>query len=185
MLKNPVYYEDANGSAIDYFMDGKLGVYCGGGQYGQILKDALGDDLGVTTLPTIKIDNEDTQLGGFTEYYAFGVNFNTKYPKEAQELAEWLGGEKCQMMRYEQQGVIPTLTALYEEEMIKNDEVVAAVVSQIKHCVVAPSITKMSLYWDAATALGTEMINGSVTEDNLQQKLDIVVENITFEFEAE
>jgi len=185
LINNPSYYEDMSGDAYEYLLKGELGAFCSSEGSAVGLKEAMGDKLGVTKLPEANIDGEDVQLRSFVDYTVFGVNSYTKYPKEAQELAIWLGGKECQMMRYEQLGVIPTLTELLENEMVKGNVVSGAVTSQLEHCVIVPKIREMQDYWASATALGEGIAQGTIIEENVQHYLDVFVENIAIEFVAD
>ena len=185
LINNPSYYEDMSGDAYKYLLKGELGAFCSSEGSAVGLKEAMGDKLGVTKLPEANIDGEDVQLRSFVDYTVFGVNSYTKYPKEAQELAIWLGGKECQMMRYEQLGVIPTLTELLENEMVKGNVVSSAVTSQLEHCVIVPKIREMQDYWASATALGEGIAQGTIIEENVQHYLDVFVENIAIEFVAD
>lgn len=180
LLKNPLYYENIDGDAVELFKNGEIGAICLSSYYALELKEALGENLGAVKLPVINIDGKERQLSDFIEYSGYGVNAYTQHPKEAQELVQWLGGELCQMKRYELYGAIPTLTELYQNDVLSKDDVVSAVVEQSKHSVVMPTISQMTLYWDVAFDLGEAMVTGDITEDNLQHYLDLAVENITF-----
>lgn len=185
LANHPAYYEDMNGYAYDYFVEGQLGAFCGTAGSAASLKAVLGDNLGVVKLPTANIAGEEVQLRNFIEYTAYGIKANTQYPKEAQELAIWLGSEECQMARYEQFGVFPTLPELYTNETILEDMDAGALNSQLEHCVVVPSVQQMKTYWNPATAFGEGIVQGTITEENLQHYLDVLVENITVDFIAD
>lgn len=185
LANNLAYYEDMNGYAYDYFLEGQLGAFCGAAGSAAGLKAVLGDDLGVVKLPAANISGEEVQLRNFIEYSVYGVKANTQYPKEAQELAIWLGSEECQMARYEQFGVFPTMPELYRNETILGDIEANALLNQMEYCVVVPQIRSMKYYWDSATAFGEGLVQGTIAEDNLQHYLDVLVENITIDFIAD
>lgn len=182
LANNPAYYEDLNGYAYEYFVEGKLGAFCSYVGSAAGLKAAMGDKLGIVNLPDATIAGEEVPLRCFVDYTVFGVKGCTKYPKEAQELAIWLGSEECQMMRYEQFGVLPTVTDLYTTEAVKADPAALAYVSQLEQCVTVPKLQQMKDYWAVATAFGEGIVQGTITEENLQYYLDVLVENITIEF---
>jgi len=182
LANHPAYYEDMNGYAYDYFVEGKLGAFCQTAGSAAGLKEALGDKLGVVKLPTANIAGEDVQLKNFIDYSVYGVKANTQYPKEAQELAIWLGSEECQLARYEQFGVFPTLPELYSNEMLLADIDARALCSQMEYCVIVPSVPQMNDYWPSATAFGEGIVQGTITEENLQHYIDVLVENITIDF---
>lgn len=185
LVNNPAYYEDMSGYAYEYFLNGELGALCASVGSVAGLKEVMGDKLGVVKLPVANIAGEEIQLRSFVDYTVVGVNSYTKHPKEAQELAIWLGGEECQMMRYEQFGVLPTLTELYTDEAVREDVSANALASQIEHCVIVPRIREMQDYWASATAFGEGIVQGSITKENLQHYLDVLVDNITIEFVAD
>jgi arabinogalactan oligomer/maltooligosaccharide transport system substrate-binding protein len=178
LVNNPKYVDDADGLAGSLMAEGKLGALCSGTWSADSIKTALGDNYAATKLPTINIGGKDYQLSNFADFKAFGVNSNTKYPKPAMELAEWLGGEECQLIRFETNNTPPTITALISNPEVAASQEVAALSTQTQYSIPNPTTSKLNDYWTPAAAFGAGIVNGDITKDNLQQSLDAMVNGI-------
>ena len=155
----------------------KIGVITAGIAY-MYAKEALGDNYGATKLPTININGEDKQLSNFADFKLIGVNALTKAPIPAMQLAEYLGGEECQKLRFEARSIAPTNLKLSVDADVLANPAVAALSYQSSFSTLQSSIPQMGKYWTPAEAFGTELINKTVTTDNLQEKLDEMVNSI-------
>ena len=175
LINNPKYIEDADGLAGSLMGEGKLGALCSGTWSAETLKAALGDNYAACKLPTINIGGTDRQLSNFADFKAFGVNSNTQYPKPAMELAEWLGGEECQLIRFETNNTPPTVTALISNPSVAASQEVAALSTQTQYSTPNPPTSKLNDYWTPAAAFGAGIVNGDITKDNLQESLDAMV----------
>ncbi len=185
LINNPKYIEDADGLAGSLMSEGKLGALCSGTWSAETLKAALGDNYAATKLPTIKVGETDYQLSNFADFKAFGVNSNTQYPKPAMELAAWLGGEECQLIRFETNNTPPTVTALIDNPTVAASKEVAALSLQTQFSTPNPTTSKLNDYWTPAAAFGAGVVNGDITKDNLQAGLDSMVNNILATVAAE
>lgn len=172
LSKNPKYVEDKDGIAGSLFKDGKLGALCSGTWAAPELKEALGDDLGAAALPTININGEDTRLSNFIDFKCIAVKSNTAYPLAAQQFAEWLGNEENQLLRYKECGASPACLSLQDTPELAEDVATIALIAQSAYATPQPSVSQISEYWTPAQALGEGIINGEITADNLQEKLD-------------
>lgn len=174
------YVENIDEIASSMFKEGTLGAMCSGTWSAEEFKEALGDDLGACVLPTIEVNGETCQLSNFADFKAYGVKSSTNYPKEAQELAVFLGNEESQLMRFEQLDMTPTVTALLSNSEVQ-ENVAACALSEMtgEYSTPQPTTSQISQYWDPAGAFGAGVVNGDITKDNLQEKLDAMVEGIT------
>lgn len=178
LAKNPKYVDDADGLAGNMMAEGKLAALCSGTWSAETLKAALGDNYAATKLPTINIDGKDVQLSNFADFKAMGVNALTKYPKPAMELAEWLGGEECQLVRFEKNNTPPTIVSLISNPKVAASPEVAALSLQTTFSTPNPTTSKLNDYWTPAAAFGAGIVNGDITEANLQESLDKMVDGI-------
>ena len=179
LVNNPKYIEDQDGIAQSLLADGKLAAWCSGTWSAPDVKDALGDDYGAVPLPTININGADSQLRNFGDYKCFGVKSNTAYPLAAQQFAEWMANEENQKTRFETNNETPTVLALAEDPALQEDPAAVALMKQSEYYVPQPSIPQMGEYWTPAEALGTGIVQGEITEANLQAQLDSLVESVT------
>lgn len=178
LAKNPKYVDDADGLAGNMMAEGKLGALCSGTWSADTLKKALGDNYAATKLPTINIDGKDCQLSNFADFKAFGVNALTKYPKPAMQLAQWLGGEECQLIRFEKNNTPPTIVSLISNPKVAASKEAAALSLQTTFSTPNPTTSKLNDYWTPAAAFGAGIVNGDITEANLQESLDKMVDGI-------
>lgn len=178
---NPKYVENEDGIAISLFKEGKLGAMCSGTWDAPALQEALGEDFGACALPTISINGEDKHLSNFADYRCFAVKSGTAHPLAAQLLAEWLANEENQLLRYKEAAVSPSCITLQENEDVAADVATCALIAQTEYATPQPSISQINSYWTPAAALGEGIVNGEITSDNVQEKLDAVVESITAE----
>ncbi|MCI2046647.1 MAG: extracellular solute-binding protein [Faecalibacterium sp.] len=180
LAKNPKYLEDVDSIAGSKFDEGKCGAVCSGTWSADEFQKALGDNYAAAVLPTFQLDGKECQMSNFSDYKAYGVKASTQAPKAAQELAEWLGGEDAQLLRFQQLSMAPTVTALLENEEVEANPAVCALAEMAdSYATPQPTTSQISAYWDPATAFGKGVVNGDVTEANLQQNLDAMVEGMT------
>lgn len=175
LAANSKYSNEKDGSSIALFSEGKLGAYCSGSWDAAAIREALGDNFGATKLPTITINGTEGQMKSFAGSKAIGVNPNCENPEVAVALAQYLGGEECQQIRYETRGITPTLASIE----VGDDEVAAAEMSEISDAsFLQPVLSEMNAYWTPAETMGKEIIQGDVTADNAADKTTAMVEGI-------
>lgn len=175
LAANPKYSNEKDGSSLALFAEGKLGAYCSGSWDAAAIREALGENFGAVKLPTVNINGQEGQMRSFAGSKAIGVNPNCEYPEVAVALAQYLGGEECQKIRYEARGITPTLASIE----VGDDEVAAAEMSEIKEAsFLQPVLAEMNAYWTPAETMGKEIIQGDVTADNAAEKTDAMVEGI-------
>lgn len=180
LVNNDKYVEDIDSIASSLFKEGKLGALCSGTWSADELKEAVGDDLGACVLPTANIGGKDCQLSNFADFKAYGVKSSTKYPKQAQELAVFLGGDECQLERFEKLSMTPTVTALLENEKVKANVAVCALSEMTgTYSTPQPTTSQISEYWTPVEAFGKGIVNHDITEANLQDALDAMVLGVT------
>lgn len=171
--------DDDSDAGLSQLKKGNLAAYCSGTWKASDVKEALGDNYAATILPKININGEEVQMNAIGSYKYIGINKNTQYPEQAQALALWLGGEECQSDRFVTRGVTPTLTSLTEGDDVKADIASVALAAQTEFLAETPQSKKFSSnFWTSMEALGKGMLNGEITEKNLQEQLDMTVENI-------
>ena len=173
LAANPKFQNEQNGSSIAKFADGKLGAYCSGSWDSVAIKEALGDNFGVTKIPTITVNGKTDQMRSFSGSKAIGVNPFCEDPEVAVALASYLSGEECQTIRFETRDIAPTNAAVLELDAVKENVVVAAQGLEIAEAAtVQPLLDEMSTYWTPAETMGKELIQGDVTVDNAAEKTD-------------
>ncbi|ROR27417.1 carbohydrate ABC transporter substrate-binding protein (CUT1 family) [Mobilisporobacter senegalensis] len=186
LAKNPKYVDDQDGLGGSLMKEGKLAALCSGTWAAEDLQAALGDNYAAVKLPTINIDGTDYQLSNFADFRAVGVNSASKAPKAAQQLAAWLGGEECQLLRFEKvNSTAPTVKSLIENDQVAANAAVLALSTQTGFSTPNPSTSQLAQYWTPASAFGAGILNGDIKEDNLQASLDAMVEGFLSKIAAE
>ncbi|HAB61676.1 MAG TPA: maltose-binding protein [Lachnospiraceae bacterium] len=180
LAKNPKFANHDDGLLLAAFEAGTLGANVTGTWNAAAIKESLGDNFGTAPLPTVTLSNGETiQLGGMANFKLYGVNSQTKNPQAAMALAEYLTSEACQKTRFEQFSYGPTnLNLANDTAAMSSNQALAAMTQQIEFATLQTSIPQTGNYWSPAEAFGTGLMDGSITADNLQSKLDDLVNNI-------
>ena len=177
LVNNPKYLENKDGIAMNMLREGKLAAHVDGTWNAGPVQEALGENYAAAPLPTININGQDSQLRNFADYKTYAVKSSTAYPLAAQQFAEWICNEENQLARYEDQGVPPCISSLADQ--LSGDVALSALLAQSEYAVAQPNIPQINEYWTPATALGEGIYNKEITEDNLQEKLDQLVDAVT------
>lgn len=161
----------------------KLGAWFDGSWNYEKYYEALGDDLGLATIPTYTLNGEEVQLKGFYGSKAIGVNAKSDNLPAAIAFAAYLGSEEVQIARFEKSGQVPTNINAAAIDAVQNDEMSAVIVDESNNCSVAqPTAAAFgSRYWNYADAITTDIKQGALTHDNVQQKMDDFVTSMTAE----
>lgn len=178
LANSPKYLDEDDGNTLAAMQNGTLAAWTSGTWNADAVAEALGDNYAATKLPAINIDGEDKQLSNFADFKLVGVNSQTEHPLAAQQLAEWLTNEENQKIRFDERSIPPTNLALSEDPDVLANEAAAALSLQTSFSTLQSSIPEMGNYWPQAEAFGVELLNGTITEDNLQEKLDAFVDGI-------
>lgn len=173
MAANKNFVNDESGIGVSGMCDGTINaMFSGSWDYAK-LEEAMGDNLGVAKLPTFTVDGKDLQMKSFAGSKAIGVNPNCEYPQVAVALALFLGNEESQELHYEARNIVPCNTALLAEEDIKKDELVVAQNETFDETsILQPFVTAMNNYWTPAENFGKSIVNGEVTLDNAAELTD-------------
>ncbi len=168
MAKNPNFKNDVDGAGVAGMLDGSIGAMFSGDWDEPNLAE-LGENLGCAVLPTFTLADGNTyQMKSFASNKAVGVNPNASSPKAAMQLAQFLTTAEALQLRYELSGYIPAATDA------KVDSATASVVSaQMASATIAqPVLAEMANFWDPVKNFGLNILNGSITHDNVKEMID-------------
>lgn len=112
LANNPNFKIDADGSGIAGLRDGSIEAMFTGSWDANGIKESLGDNMGVASLPTYTLNGEEVQMYAYAGSKAIGVNSQSRYPEAAVQLAVYLGSAEAQRLHYELRNVIPCNTEL-------------------------------------------------------------------------
>ena len=173
LVANKNFVNDESGVGISGMTDGSIAAMFSGSWDYKALHDALGDDLGIAAMPTVKIGGSDKQLLSFAGSKAIGVNPNCEYPQVAVALALYLGNEESQQSHYEARSIVPCNTNLLESDTVKNDALVTAQNDTFNNTsMIQPFVPKMGNFWTPAENFGKALLNGEVTHDNAAEQTE-------------
>lgn len=160
------------------FESRKLGATFQGPWDADIIKEMLGEDYGVTVLPQVVLeDGTAIQLASMMNFNLTGVNAQTKYPAEAMLLAEYMTcNENALEYRLGLRPAAATNKAMAAKIMADtSNEAMQALTKQAELSVIQTSIQQVGNFWTPAEAFGAGLMDGSVTKDNVKEKLDLLV----------
>ncbi len=177
LINNPKCAYDGDIAVSELIADHRLGAWFDGAWNYNLYHDALGDDMGLATIPTFNPDGNDYQMLGFYGSKAIGVNAQSKSMAAAVAFATYLGTEEQQVVRYERSAQPPTNINI----TIENDPMVTVINNEAASCSVVQPVdsTFSGRYWNYANTIPTEIRSGELNKDNVQAKLDAFVEAMT------
>ena len=181
LVNNPKYGSNFDDSLVKAgFADGTLAAAVSGTWNASEIQASLGDNYAATKLPEFTLSNGETvQMGSMANFKIMGVNSETKNPLEAMALAEWLTNKDNQKLRFEKRSFAPTNVELANDTETMNSNIaIGALAQQAKFSTVQTSIPQCQNFWTPAEAFGQEIIAGTCTKDNLQEKLDAYVSSV-------
>lgn len=170
LANNSKFFREESGASIAKFKDGTLGAFVSGSWDAEAIKEGLGDNFGVTKLPTIELDGKDCQLYSLAGSKCVGVNPKSASMAASVALAAYLGGEEAQQTRFEVRNITPTWDTVTESEEVEKDLVAAAQILQINEASkTQPVVSKMNDFWSPMESLGKAILQGDVTLDNAEE----------------
>ena len=173
LRNHPNFRIDADGSGIAGLRDGSISAMFSGSWDANAVKEALGDNMGVASLPAFTLNGEEKQMLAYAGSKAIGVNPNAKNMVAAVELAVFLASPEAQKAHYEMCGVVPCNTQLLSEEAIQADEVVTAQNDTFNDTsILQPFVSKMNNCWTPVENMGKSIRNESVTHENAAEQTE-------------
>lgn len=159
------------------FKDGKMAACVTGSWKAAEFQEALGDNYAATILPKATIDGTEVQLGGFSQYNAMGVKAGSKYPITAADLADFLTNKDSQKVRFDTISDSPTNKELVADSAaLASNPAVAANAAQCEYTKLQAG--SMGQYWTVMSGV-LDNIGTTITKDNIKEKLDEAVSQIT------
>ncbi len=179
LAANPNFRNDADGLGNTGLKDGSVAAYFSGDWEYAGLYEVLGEDLGAVALPTVNINGNAVSMKAFAGSKAIGVNPHAKNMKAAMQLAAFLASAEGQLLRFELRNITPAVTALAENDSVKASLIASAQsATMASTSTVQPTITEMGNYWSPIQVFGENIINGSVTADNIEENVDALVASL-------
>ncbi len=131
----------------------------------------LGENYGVTDLPSFTVDGESYHLSSFSGYKLMGVKPHTNADDAVfcHALAQVLSGKDAQEARFDLKGWGPSNKEVQALDKVKSNEALAALAAQSAYA--TPQGNIHGGWWDIAKLLGTASKEAK-SEKDLQDALD-------------
>ena len=137
-----------------------------------MIQDVLGDNYACAKLPSFTGSDGNTyQLSGFGGFKLLGIKPQTDSGKLAvcHALAQYLTGADVQLARYNEVGWGPSNVTAQQDSAVQADEALSALAEQLAHTI--PQGNYPGDYWDLATALGDDVISGTLSASSSDDDL--------------
>ena len=150
----------------------------------ETVKGILGDNMGVTDLPSFEVDGKEYHLGSFNGCKLLGVKPQVDAYKLAalHQLARYLTGEQGQMERFEALSWGPSNLVAQASDAVQANPGLAALIAQSPYSV--PQGQIHGSWWDIAKVIGDDVKNAE-DEAGLQQALDNYYDKISSLFKLD
>ena len=167
LVDSPFHLSSSKGAE---FASGAAIVVTGTWDY-ETVQGLLGDNMGVTDLPSFEVDGKTYHLGSFSGCKLMGVKPQVDGSRAAalQILAEYLTGEQCQMERFEARGWGPSNLNAQANDAVKANPGLAALLLQNNYA--TPQGQIHGSWWDIAKVIG-EDVKAATDDAGLQAALD-------------
>ncbi|MGM9668156.1 MAG: extracellular solute-binding protein [Faecousia sp.] len=173
LVKSPMYLSSSKGAE---FASGAAVVVTGIWDY-ETVKGILGDNMGVTDLPSFEVDGTSYHLGSFNGCKLMGVKPQTDPVRQAvlHKLAQYLTSEECQMERFETLAWGPSNSNAQKSDAVQANPGLAALLAQSPYSI--PQGQIHGSWWDIAKVIGDD-VKAAEDEAGLQKALDNYQEKI-------
>ena len=146
-----------NSAANDFSAEdvtGASAVVISGTWISSSVQETLGANMGVTDLPSFKVNGVSYHLGSFAGYKLMAVKPQSDAVKQAQlhKLAQYLSGEAAQTERFNEVQWGPSNKAAQELDAVKANAPLAALAKQSQYAI--PQGQYPDLWWKIAGTLG-------------------------------
>ncbi|MFI3329041.1 MAG: extracellular solute-binding protein [bacterium] len=129
------------------FEEGKLPYIISGPWMIESYSSKLGENFGVTTIPTINVDGEDKEAQPFTGAIMNAVYKYSNQQEAATKFVEFMSSEVGMQLLYDHKGKLPALKTELLPEDVKNDPILQVVSNQIDKAIPMPVIPSSASYW--------------------------------------
>ncbi len=167
LVKSPIHLSSSQAS--EFASDAAIVV---SGIWGYTTaQEILGDNMGVTDLPSFEVDGVEYHLGSFSGCKLLGVKPQVD-PGKAEALtalAVYLTGEQCQLERFEDRAWGPSNLAAQGSEAVQANPGLLALQKQNQFATVQGQIH--GSWWDIAKVIGDD-IKAAEDDAGLQAALD-------------
>lgn len=166
LIKSPMHLSSSKGTE---FANGAAVVVSGIWDYTTV-SGILGDNMGVTDLPSFTVDGQEYHMGSFNGCKLMGVKPQTDATRQAalHKLAQYLTNEENQMKRFNTLAWGPANSNAQKSEAVQSNPGLAALLAQSPYSV--PQGQIQGSWWDVAKVIGDD-VKAATSEADLKQAL--------------
>ena len=165
-----------NGSSISSGTN--IGAIVDGTWDSEAAKEIFGDNYACAKLPSFEgSDGKTYQLSGFGGFKLLGIKPQEDAGKLAvcHALAQYLTGTDVQLARYQAAGWGPSNVTAQQDAAVQADEALSALAEQLANTI--PQDNYPGDYWNLATALGDDIISGTLSTSSSDDDLKAALQN--------
>ncbi len=166
LVSTDIYVNSSNAD----FASGSAVVVTGTWNF-KTIQEQLGDNFGVTDLPSFEVDGESYHIGSYSGCKLLGVKPQEDAVKGAalNQLAQYLTGKDCQLARFTEFGWGPSNLEALEDPAVQADPTLSALNEQGAYAVPQPNIP--GNWWDVAKVITTDIKASDGSDAALQAAL--------------
>lgn len=143
------------------------------------VKKFLGDNYGVTTLPTIDFGSGEKKMQAFSGVGTLAVNSASKNQVAASSLAQYLSNADSQKELYKANNAIPVAKSLQTDSDITADPAAQAVIKQVPEDTLMPKMPEMATFWNLAAPLINNTYLGKTPASQYDSQLKTFQDSIS------
>ncbi|MCT3133280.1 extracellular solute-binding protein [Lactococcus lactis] len=143
------------------------------------VKKILGDNYGVTTLPTIDFGSGEKKMQAFSGVGTLAVNSASKNQVAASSLAQYLSNADSQKELYKANNAIPVAKSLQTDSDITADPAAQAVIKQVPEDTLMPKMPEMATFWNLAAPLINNTYLGKTPASQYDSQLKTFQDSIS------
>ncbi|MCT0037724.1 extracellular solute-binding protein [Lactococcus lactis] len=161
------------------FKSGKTAAVLDGPWDASNVKKILGDNYGVTTLPTIDFGSGEKKMQAFSGVGTLAVNSASKNQVAASSLAQYLSNADSQKELYKDNNAIPVAKSLQTDSDITADPAAQAVIKQVPEDTLMPKMPEMATFWNLAAPLINNTYLGKTPASQYDSQLKTFQDSIS------
>ena len=143
------------------------------------VKKILGENYGVTTLPTIDFGSGEKKMQAFSGVGTLAVNSASKNQVAASSLAQYLSNADSQKELYKDNNAIPVAKSLQTDSDITADPAAQAVIKQVPEDTLMPKMPEMATFWNLAAPLINNTYLGKTPASQYDSQLKTFQDSIS------
>ena len=157
------------------FKEGKVATVLNGPWMVREYQDALGEDLGVVTLPLLDNGENPKSFVGVKSYMLSYYSDNKEW---VTDLMKYITNTENSMTYYEMAGEIPPRHDAIENPTIADDEIYSAFAEQTNYGEPMPNVPAMQQVWDPINNALSFISKGEPVDEVMEEAVQTILDNI-------